>query len=116
MNQVSRLLIKRIPMSLVGHNATPVAFSVRSFASEVKVTKVTNTNKPPVTPTAAPKKVKDDCSTPAAKDDDDEEDMEEMFVQGPAGLEWGGPTRGGRRPEPTRFGDWERKGRATDFR
>jgi hypothetical protein len=30
---------------------------------------------------------------------DDDEDMEEMFVQGPAGLEWGGPTRGGRRPE-----------------
>lgn len=47
--------------------------------------------------------------------DDDEDDMEEMFVQGPAGMEWGGPTRGGRRPEPTRFGDWERKGRASDF-
>mmetsp|Transcript_6882 Transcript_6882/g.6184 ORF Transcript_6882/g.6184 Transcript_6882/m.6184 type:complete len:127 (+) Transcript_6882:33-413(+) len=47
--------------------------------------------------------------------DEDEEDMEEMFIEGPAGLEWGGPTRGGRRPEPTRYGDWERKGRATDF-
>ena len=29
--------------------------------------------------------------------------------------EWGGPRRGGRLPEPTRFGDWERKGRCTDF-
>ena len=48
-------------------------------------------------------------------DDDDDEDMEEMFVEGPAGIEWGGPTRGGARPEPTRFGDWERKGRASDF-
>lgn len=48
-------------------------------------------------------------------DDDDEEDMEQMFVEGPAGIEWGGPTRGGARPEPTRFGDWERKGRASDF-
>jgi hypothetical protein len=32
----------------------------------------------------------------------------------PAG-EWGGPTKGGTAPEPTRFGDWERKGRCTDF-
>jgi hypothetical protein len=38
-----------------------------------------------------------------------------MFIMGPAGMEWGGPTRGGKRPEPTRFGDWERKGRASDF-
>ena len=29
--------------------------------------------------------------------------------------EWGGPTKGGSMPEPTRFGDWERKGRCTDF-
>ena len=48
-------------------------------------------------------------------DDEEEDEMEEMFVQGPAGMEWGGPTRGGRRPEPTRFGDWERKGRVSDF-
>lgn len=50
-------------------------------------------------------------------DDEFEDDMEEMFVKGPFNdqLEWGGPTRGGRRPEPTRYGDWERKGRATDF-
>ena len=41
--------------------------------------------------------------------------MEEMFVEGPAGIEWGGPTRGGARPEPTRFGDWERKGICYDF-
>ena len=26
-----------------------------------------------------------------------------------------GPMRGGRQQEPTRFGDWERKGRCTDF-
>ena len=48
-------------------------------------------------------------------DDDELEELEEMFVQGPAGVEWGGPTRGGQRPEPTRYGDWERKGRASDF-
>jgi hypothetical protein len=42
--------------------------------------------------------------------DDDLTEYEEMFVEGPKGLEWGGPTRGGARPEPTRYGDWERKG------
>lgn len=46
---------------------------------------------------------------------EEEDEMEEMFVQGPAGMEWGGPTRGGRHKEPTRYGDWERKGRCTDF-
>lgn len=52
----------------------------------------------------------------AAVTDEDEEDMEEMFVPGPGGvMEWGGPTRGGSRPEPTRYGDWERKGRVSDF-
>ena len=29
--------------------------------------------------------------------------------------EWGGPTRGGSHPEPTRYGDWEQKGRCYDF-
>ena len=47
--------------------------------------------------------------------EEEEDEMEDMFVEGPAGIEWGGPTRGGSRPEPTRFGDWERKGRASDF-
>jgi hypothetical protein len=48
--------------------------------------------------------------------DEDEDDLEEMFVQGPNGIEWGGPTRGGSKPEPTRYGDWERKGRVSDFK
>ena len=72
---------------------------------------------------AAPR---DDAAPPAPKprvavdaeiddDDDDDDDMEDMFVDTNRGKEWGGPTRGGRMPEPTRFGDWERKGRATDF-
>lgn len=47
--------------------------------------------------------------------EEEEEEMEEMFVMGPAGMEWNGPTRGGRQKEPTRYGDWERKGRCTDF-
>jgi hypothetical protein len=48
-------------------------------------------------------------------EDEEVDDLEEMFIDGPAGVEWGGPTRGGQRPEPTRYGDWERKGRASDF-
>lgn len=47
--------------------------------------------------------------------EDEEEEMEEMLQEGPAGKEWGGPTRGGVLGEPTRFGDWERKGRCSDF-
>lgn len=56
------------------------------------------------------------------KDDkkDDEMEQEDMYVMPDAALghdkiEWGGPRRGGRFSEPTRFGDWERKGRCTDF-
>jgi hypothetical protein len=52
--------------------------------------------------------------------DDDDDDMEEMFVDAHESFdhkttEWGGPRRGGRLPEPTRYGDWERKGRCSDF-
>lgn len=45
--------------------------------------------------------------------DTDDEDMVPM-IDDKTG-EWGGPTKGGSMPEPTRFGDWERKGRCTDF-
>lgn len=48
-------------------------------------------------------------------EEEEEEEMEEMLQDGPAGKEWGGPTRGGVLREPTRFGDWERKGRCSDF-
>uniref|UniRef100_A0A7S3GRS8 Succinate dehydrogenase assembly factor 4, mitochondrial n=1 Tax=Spumella elongata TaxID=89044 RepID=A0A7S3GRS8_9STRA len=60
---------------------------------------------------------KEEAASKCGPEDDPNEldEMEEMFIEGPAGLEWNGPTRGGKRPEPTRFGDWERKGRASDF-
>eukprot|EP00977_Amphora_coffeiformis_P011313 scaffold2720_cov173-Amphora_coffeaeformis.AAC.20 len=53
-------------------------------------------------------------------EDDDEMEQEDMFVEPHESfefrtMEWGGPRRGGRLPEPTRYGDWERKGRCTDF-
>jgi hypothetical protein len=52
--------------------------------------------------------------------DDEEMEQEEMFVEAHESfehrtMEWGGPRRGGRLPEPTRYGDWERKGRCSDF-
>lgn len=53
--------------------------------------------------------------------DEDVMEQEEMFVDPYESFEhtnireWGGPRRGGRLPEPTRYGDWERKGRCTDF-
>ena len=55
------------------------------------------------------------CGDVDEEEDDDE--YEEMFVKTSFGgsIEWGGPLRGGRMPEPTRFGDWERKGRCTDW-
>ena len=54
------------------------------------------------------------------EDSDDEMETEEMFVDPHETFEhktreWGGPRRGGRLLEPTRFGDWERKGRCSDF-
>ncbi len=46
----------------------------------------------------------------------EEDENEEMWQRGPMGNEWGGPTRGGRKKEPTRYGDWEGgKGRCSDF-
>lgn len=54
------------------------------------------------------------------QEEEDEDEQEEMFVEphesfGHSSKEWGGPRRGGRFPEPTRYGDWERKGRCSDF-
>ena len=71
---------------------------------------------------ATTEKVKiESCGDVVDDDDDDEMEQEEMFVDPYESFEhqgireWGGPRRGGRLPEPTRFGDWERKGRCTDF-
>ena len=81
--------------------------SFRFLASESKG--VTNSVKIEIKKNKQPEK-------DVRREDEDEEELEEMFIEGPAGLEWGGPTRGGRKPEPTRYGDWERKGRVSDFR
>ena len=46
---------------------------------------------------------------------DEDIEMEDMFCETSSGKEWGGPMRGGKFYEPTRYGDWEREGRCTDF-
>ena len=61
-----------------------------------------------------------DVSTTDNEQDIDFMEQEEMFVEAHESFEhtkkeWGGPRRGGRLPEPTRFGDWERNGRCSDF-
>jgi len=62
------------------------------------------------------------CSKISTVDEglEEEEEQVEMFTiphkcLGHDKIEWNGPTRGGRYSEPTRFGDWERKGRCSDF-
>ena len=48
--------------------------------------------------------------------EDEEDEYEDMFMKTVfKDIEWGGPLRGGRMLEPTRFGDWERKGRCSDY-
>jgi hypothetical protein len=67
--------------------------------------------------------IKAACGEVSATDDEhdiDQMEQEDMFVDAHESFEhtkkeWGGPRRGGRLPEPTRFGDWERKGRCSDF-
>jgi len=72
--------------------------------------------KPTIDVTVTTDHINRDEEAESVKSSEDEvSDFEEMFIPGPAGLEWGGPTRGGRRPEPTRYGDWERSGRVSDF-
>merc|ERR1719498_316632 len=84
-------------------SSSPVA---NSLSSDVKVEKVRV----------------EACGDIDSDDEDDEMEQEEMFVEAYESpsfdhgrAEWGGPRRGGRLPEPTRFGDWERKGRCSDF-
>jgi hypothetical protein len=67
----------------------------------------------PLSAVQKPKGVlKEECGTLPAVDDD-LDDMVQMVD--PKTKEWGGPTKGGTAPEPTRYGDWSGKGRCTDF-
>jgi hypothetical protein len=48
---------------------------------------------------------------PVDADEDETEGVEMWNGSAPAGPEWGGP----RGDEPTKFGDWARNGRVSDF-
>jgi hypothetical protein len=81
-----------------------------------------SSTRPELTSTRVPDTPKEEkvlisaCGIDEDEDEDDDDEWEEMIMIGPDGnSEWGGPKRGGRNPEPTRFGDWERQGRCTDF-
>ncbi|KAL3941247.1 MAG: hypothetical protein SGBAC_004366 [Bacillariaceae sp.] len=100
-------------------SGTPVTLSEQTMVSQTKATTTTTT-------APADDKVVvaacGDLDGDGDGDDDgyDSDEQEEMFVDAHKSFahnmtEWGGPRRGGRLPEPTRFGDWERKGRCSDF-
>ena len=93
--------------------STPPSLSAVSGACRPKSSAAAPADATLAAPRDDPPPTKINVAIDAETDDDD--DMEDMFVDTSMGKEWGGPTRGGRMPEPTRFGDWEREGRATDF-
>jgi hypothetical protein len=62
---------------------------------------------------AAPAPPAGDACGPLPAADDDLADL--VSNVDPKTGEWGGPTKGGSMPEPTRFGDWERKGRCSAY-
>ncbi|KAL7435794.1 hypothetical protein ACHAXM_004846 [Skeletonema potamos] len=124
-NNDSQLVIRRQL-----HNST--IRSMAATANEVHVTlfenassdknKSTPTNKPDNNSTGSSSSSNNICSQGITLEtEEEEEEQEEMFVTADPVLghgtiqEWGGPRRGGSLAEPTRFGDWERKGRCTDF-
>lgn len=67
----------------------------------------------PRTLSKPPPKADESCGTLPAEDDDLSDPVQMID---PKTREWGGPTKGGTAPEPTRFGDWERKGRCSESR
>jgi hypothetical protein len=100
--------------------ATANEVHVTLFENASSKNKSTSTNKPDNNSTGSSN---NSCSQGITLEieEEEEEEQEEMFVTADPVLghgtikEWGGPRRGGSLAEPTRFGDWERKGRCTDF-
>ena len=99
----------------------PASRSLTSTVSPSPVVNVSTTKQPLRQPKQATSVAAAQPTAPGKKEcgghtpDDELDELEEMFIDGPAGVEWGGPTRGGQRPEPTRYGDWERNARVSDF-
>ena len=108
MLRILRISPKRVPRGLL---ATPVIAlntpMLRNFSESGAHTVPANVK--------IPSKEANPILDPLAEEN--EEELEDMFQPGPSlgQVEWGGPTRGGSRPEPTRYGDWDRNGRCSDF-
>ena len=86
-----------------------VLLNARTIFGGSKAPEVQHTKAEPAKSAATPS----DPLCGSSDSDSDDEDMVPMIDPGTG--EWGGPTKGGTMPEPTRFGDWERAGRCTDF-
>ena len=105
------------------HNSTIRRMAVNDVKVTLETASSNNTNSTPTnTDDSATTSSGSSCSQGIPLDEEEEEEeQEEMFVTADPVLghgtikEWGGPRRGGSLAEPTRFGDWERKGRCTDF-
>lgn len=110
-----RLLLASLRRSSASIEARPILEAqVRALSSDTRDKEFVALNpggKPHNTNTTG------DSARNALNDIDDigDEDAEETVEIGPSGVEYGGPTLGGKLMEPTRFGDWERKGRCSDF-
>jgi len=104
------------------HNSTIRRMAVNDVKVTLETASSNNTKSTPTNSTDDSASSGSSCSQGIPLDDEEEEEeQEEMFVTADPVLghgtikEWGGPRRGGSLAEPTRFGDWERKGRCTDF-
>ena len=97
----------------------PVATAVLNITTTTNTSTAGFNSSPPSDIGRTSNKAAGKCSSDTSAANDGQavvdDDLEDMFHDGPCGVEWNGPTRGGRRPEPTRYGDWERKGRVSDF-
>ena len=116
MMQTCQKICRRVLQAETRSAAITNSRCLTSTAGTVKIPEVVvNKSSPKVVAAEGSdqKDIKENCGTTTP--DDELEELEEMFIMGPAGIEWNGPTRGGARPEPTRYKDWERKGRCTDF-
>ena len=105
----TRCLKTRSAFGIINHHITAqnliARFSTSSGPIQVE---------PAKGPMRPPRQAIDDkCGPMGLEEEDAESDVVPMID--PKTGEWGGPTKGGSAPEPTRFGDWERKGRCTDF-
>jgi len=111
MSVVNRLLSIRVAVPLLRHTLDTLnTAQLSSFTKRSEVSKKEKTGIVCVRMMSSDKDNKESITTAAEEDDGEEDESMYEHVNEETG-ERGGP----RGPEPTRYGDWERKGRVTDF-